>query len=235
MEKLNHVAIIMDGNGRWAKQRGLSRSLGHREGSKTLKKLCLHIANLDIPYLSVFAFSTENFKRSKEEVDYLMNLFIEMFKRDFIDLKKKGVKVVFSGRREPLRQDVLNSMDKISEETKNNTKMTLNICLNYGGHSEIVDATKKISQDILDGRISIKDINEELLEQSMYNKLLPIDLLIRTSGECRISNFMLWQLSYSELYFSDVMFPDFNEVEFDKAVSAYYNRDRKYGGIKNEE
>ena len=232
MEELKHVAIIMDGNGRWAKQRGLNRSLGHEEGSKALKKIAIHAANKGITYLSVFAFSTENFKRSKEEVDYLMNLFIRMFKKEFKSLKEKGIKVVFSGRREPLRQDVLESMDIISEETKINNKMVLNICLNYGGHSEIIDTTKKLCEDVLKGNISISEIDEKTFESNLYQELPPIDLLIRTSGECRISNFMLWQMSYSEFYFSDILFPDFNEKEFDLIIDAYYQRDRKFGGVK---
>ena len=231
MKVLKHVAIIMDGNGRWAKKRGLSRSIGHREGSKVLKKICLHIANTDISYLSVFAFSTENFKRSKEEVDYLMNLFIEMFTKEFKTLYKEGVKVIFSGRREPLRQDVLDSMDKIVEDTKNNTRLILNICLNYGGHSEIVDATKKICENILNNNMSIDDIDEEMIEKNLYQDIPPIDLVIRTSGEYRISNFMLWQLSYSELYFSNTLFPDFTVEEFDKIIEDYYQRNRRFGGV----
>ena len=183
MEELKHVAIIMDGNGRWAKLRGLSRSLGHKEGSKTLKKLCLHIADTGISYLSVFAFSTENFKRDKEEVDYLMDLFIEMFRKEFQTLKEKGVKVIFSGRREPLRQDVLDSMDYIEKETNKNEKLVLNICLNYGGHSEIIDATKKICRMVEKKEIQEEDINEELFSKLLYQDLPPIDLLIRTSGE----------------------------------------------------
>lgn len=235
MEELKHVAIIMDGNGRWAKKRGLNRSLGHREGSKTLEKLCLYIADhyKDITHLSVFAFSTENFKRSKEEVDFLMNLFIEMFHKQFKTLQKRGVRVVFSGRREPLRQDVLDSMDEITENTKDNTGLILNICLNYGGHSEIVDTTKKICKDIMEKNLTLEDINEEVFEKNLYQELPPIDLLIRTSGEYRISNFMLWQMSYSEFYFTDTLFPDFKEQEFDKAINDYYQRDRKFGGVKS--
>lgn len=237
MEKLKHLGIIMDGNGRWAKSRGLKRSLGHKEGSKTLKKLCLHLTETDsdIKYLSVFAFSTENFKRDKEEVDYLMDLFISMFQKEFKTLNERGVKVIFSGRRDPLRQDVLDSMDKISEDTKNNNKLVLNICLNYGGHSEIVDATKKICNDVLNNKITVDEIDELLIEKSLYQDLPPLDLLIRTSGEYRISNFMLWQMSYSELYFTNTLFPDFNEKELDEIIDIYYHRDRKFGGVKNEE
>ncbi len=233
MEELKHVAIIMDGNGRWAKLRGLSRSLGHKEGSKTLKKLCLHIADKNIPYLSIFAFSTENFKRSKEEVDYLMDLFIEMFRKEFQTLKEKGVKVIFSGRKEPLRQDVIDSMTYIQEQTKDNHSLTLNICLNYGGHSEIIDTTKKICKMVQNQEITEDAINEELFTKLLYQDLPPIDLLIRTSGEYRISNFMLWQMSYSEFYFTDTLFPDLTEKEFDKIVDNYYQRDRKFGGVKS--
>lgn len=233
MEEIKHVAIIMDGNGRWATKRGLNRSMGHREGSKTLEKLCLHIADKGISYLSVFAFSTENFKRSSEEVEFLMNLFIEMFRKKFKKLQEKGVRVIFSGRKKPLRQDVLDSMDEITRKTQHNTKMVLNICLNYGGRSEIIDTTKKLCQNVLRGELSIDDINEEYFEKNLYQDLPPIDLLIRTSGEYRVSNFMLWQLSYSEFYFSDVLFPDFNEKEFDKALLDYYQRNRKFGGVKS--
>ncbi len=234
MEELKHIGIIMDGNGRWAKKRGLKRSFGHKEGSKTLKKLCLHLADVGIPYLSVFAFSTENFKRSQEEVDYLMDLFIEMFRKEFKVLDEKGVRVIFSGRQEPLRQDVLDSMVDITEKTKNNTRLVLNICLNYGGHSEIVDTTKKLCQKVLEGTINIDDINEEIFEKNLYQEIPPIDLLIRTSGEYRISNFMLWQISYSEFYFTNTLFPDFKEEELDQIMEAYYQRDRKFGGVKNE-
>jgi len=235
MEELKHLGIIMDGNGRWAKKRGFKRSLGHKEGSKTLEKLCLHLVDTDIKYLSVFAFSTENFKRDKEEVDYLMDLFITMFQKEFKKLKEKGVKVVFSGRKNPLRQDVLDSMDKIVEETKNNDNLVLNICLNYGGHSEIVDATKKICNDILNNKITIDEIDESIIEKNLYQQLPPLDLLIRTSGEYRISNFMLWQMSYSELYFTNTLFPDLSTKELDEIIEAYYHRDRKFGGVKNEE
>ena len=234
MEELKHIAIIMDGNGRWAKKRGLARSLGHKEGSKTLETVALHAMELNIPYLSVFAFSTENFKRSKEEVDFLMNLFIEMFTKKFKKLKEKGIKVVFSGIRDNLRKDVLESMDFITKETKDNTKMTLNICLNYGGQSEIVDATKKIVKEVEDGKIKISDIDINLFEKYLYQPLPPIDLLIRTSGENRISNFMLWEMSYSEFYFTDTLFPDFKEKELDAAINEYYNRNRKFGGVKDE-
>lgn len=233
MEELKHIAIIMDGNGRWAKKRGLKRSLGHLEGSKVLKKLCLYLAEKGVPYLSVFAFSTENFKRSQEEVDYLMDLFIDMFQKEFKTLQKRGVKVIFSGRRVPLRQDVLDSMDYISKETKFNTKLTLNICLNYGGQAEIIDTTKKLVQEVVSGKITVEQIDQSLFEKNLYQDLPPIDLLIRTSGEYRISNFMLWQMSYSEFYFTDTLFPDLTEEELDNIIEEYGHRERKYGGVES--
>ena len=227
-----HVAIIMDGNGRWATNRGLKRSEGHKEGSKTLEKLAIHAINNGVEILSVYAFSTDNFKRTQDEVDYLMNLFILMFKNKFKKIEKENIKVVFSGRKEPLREDVLEAMDNIVEKTKNNTKGILNICLNYGGQEEIVDASKKLINDVQNGNISIEEINKELLYKYMYQDLPPIDLLIRTSGEYRVSNYMLYQMSYSEFYFTDVLFPDFNEKEFDKALDSFNNRDRRFGKNK---
>lgn len=224
-----HVAIILDGNGRWAKERGLIRSMGHKAGSDNLRKISKYIFTKGVKILSVFAFSTENFKRDKDEVDYLMNLFV----KDFPKLIKKDddVKIVFSGRKDNLRDDVLKTMEKITEKTKDKTGHLLNICLNFGGRADIVDATKKIYDDISNGVISINDINEELFGKYLYNGIPDIDLLIRTSGEVRISNFMLYQCAYAEMYFPKVYFPDFNDKEFDKAIEAYNNRDRRFGGI----
>ncbi|MBP3635762.1 MAG: di-trans,poly-cis-decaprenylcistransferase [Bacilli bacterium] len=227
-----HVAIIMDGNGRWATNRGLKRSEGHKQGSKTLEKLAIYAINSGVKYLSVYAFSTDNFKRTKEEVDYLMNLFILMFKTKFKKIDKENIKVVFSGRKEPLNKDVLEAMNIITEKTKNNTKGTLNICLNYGGQEEIVDASKKIIEDVNDGKVNAQDIDKELFYKYLYQDLPPIDLLIRTSGEYRVSNFMLYQMSYSEFYFTDVLFPDFDENEFNKAIDSFNSRERRFGKNK---
>ena len=222
----NHVAIIMDGNGRWAEERGLKRSMGHKEGAKTLKKLLNHIYESGVKYLSVYAFSTDNFKRSKEEVDYLMNLFIEMFKKQFKELKKKDVRVLFSGRRYPLPEGVLDAMDQMSEETKDCTSGVFNVCINYGGQEEIMDMVKKVIED----KVSKDDITKELVNSYMYQDLPPVDFVIRTSGEMRISNFLLWQSSYAEYYFPKVYFPDFNEEEFDKAIIEFNKRKRRFGG-----
>ena len=221
-----HVGIIMDGNGRWAKERGLNRSKGHEAGYKTLKTTAKYILDSGVKVLSVFAFSTENFNRPKEEVDFLMNLFIKGFKKDSAFFNKENIKVVFSGRKEPLKKDVIEAMEYLSKSTKNNTKGILNICLNYGGRSEIVDAVNHIIKD------NLKEVDEEVINNYLYNKLPDIDLLIRTSGEVRISNFMLWQLSYAELYFPKCYFPDFNQEEFNKALLEYTKRDRRFGSVK---
>lgn len=230
----NHVGIIMDGNGRWAKEKGLPRSMGHKAGSENLKDLIKHIFNKGINTLSVFAFATDNFKRSKDEVDYLMNLFVYMFEHDFNELKKEDIKVVFSGRRDKLNDSVLKAMDTISLETINKKKKILNICLNYDGQDEIVDAAKRISELVINKEINLKDINKDLVACNMYQYLEPLDFVIRTSGEYRTSNFMIWQASYAEYYFPKTYFPDFNEKEFDKALIEYTKRSRRFGGIKNE-
>ena len=230
----NHIGIIMDGNGRWAKQRGKKRSDGHLEGSKTLQKLAIHILKKGVKILSVFAFSTENFSRSKEEVDYLMNLIVKHFKKEAIKFKENNIKVLISGRKEKLNQDVLGAIEYIQNETKNNTGGILNICLNYGGQEEIIDASKKIAIDYKEGNLNLDELNKKTFYKYLYNDLEPIDFLIRTSGEERISNFMLYSLAYSELYFTKTYFPDFKEEEFDKALLEYQTRDRRFGGVKYE-
>lgn len=230
-----HVSIIMDGNGRWATLRGLKRSEGHLKGSETLETLAFYALECGIEYLSVFAFSTDNFKRTEEEVGLLMNLFIKMFTKKFKGIIDKKIRIIFSGRREGLRQDVLKAMDEIVEKTKDFKNATLNICLNYGGQDEIVDATKKILKDVESGNLSIDMLDKTTYSKYLYQDLPPIDLLIRTSGEYRISNYMIYQSAYSEFYFTDTLFPDFDEKEFDKALEAFANRDRKFGGYSKSE
>lgn len=233
MEKLRHVAIIVDGNGRWAKERGKSRSEGHLEGSKMLERIILHTArNTDIEVLSLYVFSTENFKREKKEVDYLMNLFLKWFKISDKKYKNENIKIVFSGRKEPLSDEVYNTMKKLEEKTNDRTGLIVNFCLNYGGRAEIVDASKIIAEEVKDGIISEEDITEEYFNSKLYNKLPDVDYLIRTSGEQRISNFLLWEISYAEFLFVDTYFPDFDEKCFDKAIEEYYNRDRRFGDVK---
>lgn len=226
-----HVGIIMDGNGRWAKKRGLARSLGHSAGAKNLKKLLRHIYKRGIKYVSVYAFSTENFKRSKEEVDYLMKLFIKMFKTNAKEFIKDKIKVVFSGSRNNLSEELNNAMDDLEEKTKDFENGTFNVCLNYGGRSEIIDATKKIAKMVKDGKLAIEDIDEEVLDNNMYNRLPDLDFVIRTSGEMRTSNFMPWQSTYAEYYFPDTLFPDFDEKQFDIAIEEYQKRSRRFGGV----
>ena len=225
-----HVGIIMDGNGRWATKRGFSRSVGHKAGADNIKKLCLHAADVGVKYLSLYAFSTENFKRSAEEVNFLMDLFIRVFTTEFKVFEENNVKVLFSGRREPLSKKVLETMDGIVERTKNNTALVLNICLNYGGQSEIADTTKKICQMYKDGLIKLEDITPEFIQHNLYQDLPPLDFVIRTSGELRISNFMPYQSSYAEYYFPKILFPDFDNVEFDKAIEECNKRNRRFGG-----
>lgn len=224
----NHVAIIMDGNGRWAKKRNLPRSLGHKAGSENLKKLGLHIFKRGVRVLSVYAFSTENFKRSPEEIDYLMNLFVKNFKKELKVFAENNIRVVFSGRKEPLRSDVLEAMDEVVEATKENTGGIFNICLNYGSQYEIVDAVKRIVSEKKD----VSELTPKEFEKYLYQELPPIDFLIRTSGEYRLSNFMMYQLAYAEFYFTDCLFPDFDDKKFDEALQDFQNRDRRFGGVK---
>ena len=228
----NHVGIIMDGNGRWAKERGMIRTMGHKKAVGTLKELCLHMADVGVKYCSLYAFSTENFKRDIKEVEFLMNLFISTFEKEFDFIKEKKVRVLFSGRREPLPEKVLKAMDDLVEDTKDNKSLTLNICINYGAHAELVDTTKKICEMYKDGKINIDDVNEELISKNLYQDLPPLDFVIRTSGELRLSNFMLWQASYAEFYFPKTYFPDFDNDEFDKAILEFNKRNRRFGGIK---
>ncbi len=226
----NHLGIIMDGNGRWAKERGLNRSAGHKAGADNLIKLLDYIyKNTPIKVVSLYAFSTENFKREKSEVDYLMKLFVTLFNSKLESIKKNNVKVVFSGRRENLPKSVIDSMDKITNDTKDNTKGILNICLNYGGDYEIVDMTKKIAKQVLDGTIKVEDITKEVVSKNLYQDLPPLDFVIRTSGEMRISNFMIYQSSYTEYDFPDTYFPDYDIKCLEKSLDCYRKRNRRFG------
>lgn len=235
MEKLRHVAIIVDGNGRWAKKKGKTRSEGHLEGSKMLERIIFHVSRTtDIKVLSLYVFSTENFKRDKKEVDYLMNLFMKWFEKSRKQYKNENIKIVFSGRKEPLSDKIYNKMKVLEEDTKNSTGLVVNFCLNYGGRAEIIDTTKKIVKQVQDGLIDIEDITENYFSKNLYNNLPEVDLMIRTSGEERLSNFLLWQNSYAEFIFDETYFPDFDEEEFDKCINEYYNRDRRFGGVKNK-
>ena len=230
----NHVGVIVDGNGRWAQERGLSRSEGHKAGAENVENLFIYMINRGVKFISAYVFSTENFKRSQDEVKYLMDMVIWKFKTLSKKYDKENIRIIFSGRKDGLRSDVLKVMQDVTEKTKNNTRGTINFCLNYGGHAELIDATKKIHEDATKGLINIDELDEDMYAKYLYQDLPPIDLLIRTSGEMRISNFMLWQVSYAEFYFPQTYFPDFKEEEFEQALIEYTKRDRRFGGINYE-
>ena len=219
----NHIGIIMDGNRRSAKEKKKKTIEGHLAGANRIISLAKYIFDKGVKYLSIYAFSTENFNRSAEEVSYLMGLIIKFFNERVNELHDYNIKIVVSGLRDNLSKDVLKCIDNVVELTKNNTDGVLNVCLNYGGRREIVDAVNKIKE----ANVSI---TEETFGKYLYNDLPDLDFVIRTSGEERISNFMLWQISYAEFYFPKVYFPDFDEKEFDKALEIYNNRNRRFGG-----
>lgn len=222
-----HIAIIMDGNGRWAEMQGKKRTEGHEMGAKALLNIVDNAIDLDIKVLSVFAFSTENFKRPKLEVEFLMRLFMRAFQEYFKPLIAKNVKIVFSGSRYPLSNNILKVMDETESQSKDNTGLIFNICFNYGADSEVATMIKKIMLD----QIAPEAVTPEILHHYYYQELPPIDLLIRTSGEQRLSNFMLLQLAYAELYFTDTLWPDFDKKALLKAIKAYKQRERRYGGL----
>ncbi|WP_392424935.1 isoprenyl transferase [Dolosigranulum pigrum] len=230
-----HVAIIMDGNGRWAKERGLKRTEGHREGMEAIRRVAHHAANRGVKVLTLYAFSTENWKRPPQEVHYLMKLPVEFFDRFVPELIENNVRVHMMGIEEKVPSSTLKSIHKAMDETKHCTGMVLNFAFNYGGRLEITEAIKTIAQDVLEGQVAVRDIDEELIAQQLFsNDLAPysdIDLMIRTSGEQRLSNFMLWQNAYSEFYFVEKNWPDFNGELFDQALSSYQQRHRRYGGL----
>lgn len=228
----NHIGIIMDGNGRWAQKRGLIRSAGHRAGVDNFKKLMKYMSKVGVKYVSLYVFSTENFKREKAEVDFLMDLFVKMFKDEFQEIMDANARVIFSGRKDPLPTKVWDAMQEAMEMSKDNTGPVLNICINYGGQWEIVDTTRKICEMYKNGEIELEDIDTNFIQHNLYRDLPPLDFVIRTSGEQRISNFMLYQSSYAEYYFPETYFPDFDEKEFDKAIEVYNTRNRRFGGIK---
>ncbi len=235
MTKINHIGLIVDGNGRWAKERGQKRSYGHKAGAEALEKIILYINENKIAnYLSLYVFSTENFNRSEEEVNYLMELFMKWFKKAKDKYQNANIKVLFSSQKSYLKKEIVDAINELENATKENTGLVVNFCLSYGGRQEIVDATKKISEKVLNKEIKVEDINEELFKKYLYNDLPDVDFLIRTSGENRISNFMLWQLSYAEFYFPKTYFPDFTPESLEEAIKEYEKRDRRFGKIKNE-
>ncbi len=234
-EKLlpTHIGIIMDGNGRWAKKRGKNRKFGHREGSKVFKKIVEYAQKIEIKYLTFYCFSTENWKRPQDEVDALMKMFEEYLDEIISDKSKNdNIRIKFIGDRSGLSKSLSKKMLEIEEKTFENKRTTVALAINYSGRQEIVNSLKAIVEKISDGEMSKDDINESIIEKYLYTNDMPeCDLVIRPSGEIRISNFLLWQSAYSELYFTDVLWPDFTFKDFDEALLNYSKRKRRFGGI----
>lgn len=228
-----HIAIILDGNGRWAKKRLLPRNAGHAAGAKTVEKIIESAHNLGVKYLTVYAFSTENWNRPDDEVKALMKLLRDYLSNCIERANKNDMRVKVIGGRERLDEDIVRKIEELEECSKNNTGITFIIALNYGSRDEIVRAIKKVAHSCVDGSISVDDINEDLISNSLDTAGIPDpDLLIRTSGEIRLSNYLLWQLAYTEFYFTDVLWPDFDEEELKRAIAKYNQRDRRFGGVK---
>ena len=238
MEELKmpqHVAIILDGNGRWAKAKGMPRNYGHVQGAKTVETICEDAYKMGIRYLTVYAFSTENWNRPKDEVDALMKLLRNYMKTCLQTAKKNRMCVRVLGEKSRLDEDIRTRIEELETATKDNDGLHFQIAINYGGRDEIVRAVRKLAQRVERGELSAGEITEELVEESLDTAGIPApDLLIRTCNEQRISNFLLWQLAYTELYFTPVAWPDFTKEELRKAVEAYNHRDRRFGGLKEE-
>lgn len=235
MEKeLKHIAFIMDGNGRWAKRRGLPRHLGHKKGCEVCTDIYEGCLENGIKVMSLYAFSTENWNRPKDEIDHLFNYLEIFFKKEIKRFMRDGSRVMVSGDLSRIPEKTRNVIYDSMERTKDNKNFVFNICLNYGGKSEIVRAAKLICEDVKKGTISIDDVNEQSFENYLYTKdLPPVDLLIRTSGEMRTSNFLLWQLAYAEFIFTKTCWPDFNKKELNECINEFKTRDRRYGGIED--
>jgi undecaprenyl diphosphate synthase len=230
-----HVAFICDGNGRWAKKRLQPRTFGHRKGGFTIRDIARSCNKLGIKYATFFCFSTENWNRPKEEVEYLMTAPLKFINRFYKDIVKGNGRLRLIGRKDRLSKEFLDLFKKLEDETKDHTGVIVNLCVDYGSYDEITTAVKKIAEMYKNDEIKLDDITPKLIENNLFTKdLPPLDLLIRTSGEVRISNFLLWQLGYAELYFTDVLWPDFNKKELIKAIKDYQSRDRRFGGIKND-
>lgn len=231
-----HVAIILDGNGRWARAKGMPRNYGHAQGSKNVERICEEAWRMGIKYLTVYAFSTENWSRPKDEVDALMKLLRNYMKTCLKTAAKNDMKVRVIGDKTRLDEDIRSRIAELEEATKNNGGLNFQIALNYGSRDEIVRAVRKIARDAKDGKLEPESITSEVISSYLDTHDIPDpDLLIRTSGEERLSNFLLWQLAYSEFYFTDVLWPDFTKEELMKAIEQYNSRDRRYGGVEKKE
>ena len=232
----NHIGIIMDGNGRWAKKRMQPRVMGHKAGMDALQKVTIAASDLGVKVLTVYAFSTENWSRPKDEVKFIMNLPVEFFDKYVPELHKNNVRVQVIGETNRLPENTFDAMERACEKTKHNSGLILNFALNYGGRAEITNAIKAIAQEVLEAKLTLGDISEDLIANHLMTNNLPFlyrdpDLIIRTSGELRLSNFLPWQSAYSELYFTPTLWPDFNRNELILAVSEFNRRQRRFGGI----
>lgn len=226
-----HVALIVDGNRRWARQRHLPASLGHKAGFDRLTEITRYaIKDCGVHILSLYVFSTENFARDSREVNFLMDLLVNNYKAMTDEMIERGCRILFSGRRENLQPRVLDAMDYMMDATRDKDKGVVNFCLNYGSHAELTDAARAIAREARAGSLDPEQIDEATVERHLYSDLPPVDLLIRTSGEQRLSNFLLWQCAYAEFYFTPTLFPDFDKAAFDKALEEYARRDRRMGG-----
>lgn len=231
----NHVAIILDGNGRWAKRKGMPRNYGHVQGAKTVEVICEEAYRMGIQYLTVYAFSTENWNRPQDEVDALMGLLRNYMKTCLKTAAKNNMCVRIIGEKSRLDDDIRKRMEQLEQATKDNTGLHFQIAINYGGRDEIVRAVRRLAEDVAEGSLRAEEITEEKISESLDTHGLPEpDLLIRTCNEQRISNFLLWQLAYTEFYFTPVAWPDFSKEELEKAIEAYNKRDRRYGLVKEE-
>lgn len=230
-----HVAIILDGNGRWAKSKGMPRNYGHAQGSKNVEKICEEAWRMGIKYLTVYAFSTENWNRPKDEVDALMKLLRNYMKTCLKTAEKNDMKIRVIGDKTRLDDDIRTRIDELEAATVNNSGLNFQIAINYGSRDEILRAVRKLSQDCKDGKVEVDAIDEKVFESYLDTHDIPDpDLMIRTSGELRLSNYLLWQLAYTEFYFTDVPWPDFSKEELEKAIVQYNARDRRFGGVKEE-
>lgn len=229
-----HIALFMDGNGRWAKRRGLPRSAGHRAGAKTIKKLVEDCDRIGLKYMTAYAFSTENWKRSEKEIKNLMNLIREFLAYTEEEFKDSNIKIRFIGFRDKLADDIVKKIEKTEKRTENKSGLTFIIALDYGARGELTEAVKNIAKECVANKIKPDDISEKLISDNLFTAGIPDpDLIIRSSGEKRMSNYLLWQASYSELWFSDVLWPDFNIKQLLRAVKDYNKRNRRFGGLKN--
>lgn len=228
-----NLGIIMDGNGRWAKNKGLPRQAGHVTGAQVFRKITKYCEKCGVQYLTVYAFSTENWRRPQEEVDAIMNLLRQYLKESLADFQKENIVVRFIGDRAPLAEDIRLLIEEAEESTAHKTGMTLNIALNYGGQQEITAATRKLARKVAEGTLDPNAITEEMLEKALYTvDQPPVDLILRPSGEYRLSNFLIWQSAYAEYVFMDVLWPDFKESDLERAFEEYARRDRRFGGVK---